>query len=325
MLSIIVPVYNCEKYLGRCLESIISQTYKELEIILIDDGSTDGSSEICDKYGQKDIRIKAIHKQNGGVSSARNTGLEVITGDYVTFVDSDDIVNCDMYYDLYAIADEKKADIVACNYQYGKWKNQDTENIYEYSGSEAVYKMFTQKREGDGISVAPMDKIYKVALFSNIRFREDLYIAEDIECIARVVLNANKIIKYDKTYYEYCQDGESLTRSGYSLRKSQGIIGAYESLAHVCMKNGNSQLMDMMANKYMGMLLHEYVKIQNGVLENTVAYRKKEWLINLKKKIHDFSGEFKGFTKQLKIKRLIFNISPKFFVWIESKRLGGQL
>ena len=97
LISVIVPVYNVEEYLDRCIESIVNQTYKNLEILLIDDGSTDNSYNICDKWAKKDNRIKVVHKENGGVSSARNVGLDVATGDYIGFVDSDDYISIDMY------------------------------------------------------------------------------------------------------------------------------------------------------------------------------------------------------------------------------------
>ena len=96
-VSIIVPIYMVEKYLVRCIESIISQTYSNLEIILVDDGSLDDCPQICDEYAKKDNRIKAIHKKNGGLSSARNAGMEVVTGNYILFVDSDDYIKEDMY------------------------------------------------------------------------------------------------------------------------------------------------------------------------------------------------------------------------------------
>ena len=97
MISVIVPIYNVEQYLEQCLDSIISQTYSQLEIILVDDGSTDSSGQICDKYARKDERIVVIHKTNGGLSDARNAGISVATGEYISFIDSDDYIATDMY------------------------------------------------------------------------------------------------------------------------------------------------------------------------------------------------------------------------------------
>ena len=113
-ISVIIPVYNVEKYLNKCVDSVISQTYKDLQIILVDDGSTDRSSKICDEYAKADTRISVIHKQNGGLSSARNAGMEIVEGDYITFLDSDDYVSPTVYEELYKIIKSQDSDSIAC-------------------------------------------------------------------------------------------------------------------------------------------------------------------------------------------------------------------
>ncbi len=113
-LSIIVPVYNVEKYLHKCVDSILSQTLTDFECILVDDGSTDNSSVICDEYAAKDPRIVVIHKQNGGLSSARNTGLDISQGDYIGFVDSDDWIEPEMYMYMYTYANDNSCDMMCC-------------------------------------------------------------------------------------------------------------------------------------------------------------------------------------------------------------------
>ena len=115
LVSVIVPVYKVEKYLSKCLDSIVNQTYKNLEIILVDDGSPDNSGKICDEYAQKDSRIKVIHKENGGLSSARNAGLDIATGEYIAFADSDDSVHLDFVEKLYRAIKEENADIACCS------------------------------------------------------------------------------------------------------------------------------------------------------------------------------------------------------------------
>ena len=129
LISIIVPVYNVEKYLVKCLESIINQTYKYLEIILIDDGSTDGSGRICDEYAKKDNRIKVSHKGNGGLSSARNVGLDMSAGQYIAFVDSDDWLELDMYE--YLMKNRAIDGITVCGYYQGDEKIYNTCKITE--------------------------------------------------------------------------------------------------------------------------------------------------------------------------------------------------
>ena len=111
-ISIIVPVYQAEKYISKCIESIVNQTYKNLEIILVDDGSTDRSGEICDEYGKKDNRIVVVHNKNKGVSVARNCGLDIATGDYITFVDSDDYIDLQMYSEMMKVVEKYSCDVV---------------------------------------------------------------------------------------------------------------------------------------------------------------------------------------------------------------------
>ena len=115
-VSIVVPIYNVEKYLKQCIESIINQTLQDIEIILVDDGSPDNCPQICDEYAKKDSRIKVVHKKNGGLSSARNAGIEVATGDFIGFVDSDDYIELDMYEKMYNIAKENHVDFVVSDY-----------------------------------------------------------------------------------------------------------------------------------------------------------------------------------------------------------------
>jgi len=117
LISIIIPVYNVEDYLARCLESILFQSFKDFEVLLIDDGSTDGSGKICDAYAQNDTRIRVIHKVNGGVSSARNVGLNNANGQYISFVDSDDFVHPCFLEFLYNSIKSSKADISICDYE----------------------------------------------------------------------------------------------------------------------------------------------------------------------------------------------------------------
>ena len=117
-VSVIVPVYNAEKYLSECVDSILAQTLRDIEVLLVDDGSTDGSPVLCDNYAKKDPRIKVIHKANGGVSSARNMGLSIASGDYFAFVDSDDIIDKNSYFKLYQVAQTYNVPLVICSGYY---------------------------------------------------------------------------------------------------------------------------------------------------------------------------------------------------------------
>ena len=129
VVSVIVPVYNVEQYIRKCIESILNQTYNKMEIILVDDGSTDNSGIICDEYSKRDKRIKVIHKINGGLSDARNAGLDICTGDYIVFVDSDDYIKNNMIEMLHKDILEKRADISVCSYFFDNDGNIKRKNI----------------------------------------------------------------------------------------------------------------------------------------------------------------------------------------------------
>ena len=137
LVSIIVPIYKVEPYLDRCVQSIVNQTYKNLEIILVDDGSPDNCPAMCDAWAEKDSRIRVIHKENGGVSSARNAGLDMATGDYITFVDADDSLDCGALESLYFLVDTYHAEVSACGFEYVR-ADGSVENKSQECGSGLI-------------------------------------------------------------------------------------------------------------------------------------------------------------------------------------------
>lgn len=172
-ISIIVPVYNVEKYLERCLDSILSQSFNAFELILVNDGSTDNSYKICEKYSYNDKRIKLINKENGGLSSARNAGIEASQGEYIGFIDSDDYIDKFMYEILYNYAEKNKSDIVICKYKKVDANFGMNENL-NYNVEEINYSNFqalNQLYEENNIEFVVMwNKLYKRSLFDNIKF-----------------------------------------------------------------------------------------------------------------------------------------------------------
>jgi len=174
LISIIIPIYNVEKYLKQCIDSIINQTYINLEIILVDDGSTDNCGKICDEYGLKDNRIKVIHKQNGGLSSARNAGLDIAKGEYIGFIDSDDYVEKDMYENMYNTALKTNTKLVICNWSVGntgKWiknKNFPKKNIL--TSNEALDFFYND--------MYVWNKLYEKDIVQHLRFIETF--AQDV-------------------------------------------------------------------------------------------------------------------------------------------------
>ena len=171
-ISVIVPVYNVEKYLEKCIDSILSQTFKNFEIILVDDGSTDSCGIICDEYERLDNRVKVIHKINGGLSSARNSGLEIASGEYVAFVDSDDWIDKNMYQELYNEAKKNNADIVQCKFIKAKDENvsiyNNEFNEVEVIGNlDALCNLYNERCIE---TVVTWNKLYKRYLFNDIVF-----------------------------------------------------------------------------------------------------------------------------------------------------------
>lgn len=179
LISIIIPVYNVKKYVRESIESAINQTYKKIEIIIIDDGSNDGSEKICDEYAKKDSRIKLIHQKNKGLSAARNKGLDAIQGKYVAFLDSDDVFHPEMIKKSYETLIKNKADCVICNYGVEQ-KNEklSLDKIYKLKKRMNISSNIYTKNQilklilAGNISIVVWNKLYKKELFDNIRFPE---------------------------------------------------------------------------------------------------------------------------------------------------------
>lgn len=218
LVSIVVPVYNVEKYLKKCIESIISQTYKNLEIILVDDGSTDGSGKICDDYLTKDKRIKVIHKQNGGLSDARNVGIGVATGKYITFIDSDDYVENDYIEYLYNLIINNKCDMSICSLKLHS-KNKFIDNAINYNtciftNKECLKNMLCE----NGFNVSACAKMYKTKLFENIDFPYGK-LCEDNGTTYKLILKCDKIAYGNESKYIYEMRNNSIMHTSFSSKK----------------------------------------------------------------------------------------------------------
>lgn len=213
LITVVVPVYNVEKCLGRCIDSIIKQTYNNIEIILVDDGSTDSSGKICDSYSNQDNRIKVIHKQNGGLSDARNKGIDIAKGKYITFVDSDDFIALDMISFLYESIKKNNADISTCSgimFWDGdelKVYNENTEQVYD--GKEALEKYLYQKK----ITNSAWGKLYNISLFKKIRYPNGK-LCEDLGTTYMLLGEANKVvINTCKKYYYYQRENSIMHKN----------------------------------------------------------------------------------------------------------------
>ncbi len=229
-ISVIVPVYNAGKYLTACLDSLMNQTYKNLEILLIDDGSTDSSGKICDEYALKDGRFKVFHKENGGVSSARNLGLRYATGDYYHFPDSDDYIESDSYEYLLKLIDDKKCDAVAFEH-YVTYCDKETAHQLNNNCYGMFDKEGTQKKLFTGSQFC-CNKLYSKKLIEGLTFREDIYRGEDTLFAAMALLKAENVWFDKRPLYHYVQSEESACRgifrsSQFSVLK---LLNAYQEL-----------------------------------------------------------------------------------------------
>lgn len=236
-ITIIVAVYNTEKYLNKCVESIVNQTYQNLEIILVNDGSTDSCLVICNEYVERDKRVKVIHKTNGGQGSARNLALEAVTGEWIGFVDSDDWIDVDMYEFLLTKASTENADIVECG-----WKKVMMDGNIEFSKrlnnriidrEKAMYGLVYGGVEGVNTSVC--NKIFRRSCIANIRFPE-VRAYEDDEFIHKVIWNAGNISINGEAKYNYLSRPESTMTAGFNLNKL-ALITVQENICEFLKEN----------------------------------------------------------------------------------------
>ena len=208
MISIIVPVYNVEQYLRKCLDSIINQTYRDLEILIIDDGSTDGSGEICNEYAAFDHRLQVIHQNNKGLSEARNSGIDIATGDYILFVDGDDWIESNTVECLYQACLDHNAEVSCC----GHYK--------EFADRTTVHSLVTSKKEyeGEEITVPAMkgsfahyawEKLWKRSLFEEFRFPSGMQF-EDVATTWKLFLRCNKVVCIPDVLFHYTYRKDSI-------------------------------------------------------------------------------------------------------------------
>lgn len=245
LISVIVPVFNGEQFLERCIKSIQNQSFRSIEIIIVNDGSTDKSKEICEKYAMMDKRIVIINKENGGLSSARNKGIEAASGDYIGFVDCDDYISYDMYEYLFRLISENDADIVSGSYRKVKysddkyiknWDDAKRERVTIFNRNEAV--KFYLKQANAPINDFPVwTKLYKREMFCATRFPEG-YIYEDMATNFKMICKCKKYIKSSKVLYYYFQNTTGITKSSYNA-KQQDLLIACENIVNIAKQSQN--------------------------------------------------------------------------------------
>ena len=223
MISVIVPSYNVAPYLQRCVDSLISQTYPDLEIILVDDGSTDETGKLCDRIAESDSRIKVIHKENGGLSDARNAGIDIATGEFYSFIDGDDFIEPDTYEVMMKEMENPRVSIVA-----GGFIVTDVQGNNRISMSPE--RQYLKKEEAfmdllggeNYITQSSCNKLFRSSLFEKIRYKKGI-LNEDMEILPRLLDVSDDVVLLNKAVYHYIKKPGSITTADYSMERYRAI------------------------------------------------------------------------------------------------------
>ena len=312
LISVIVPVYNVEKYLRRCIDSILNQTYQNLEIILIDDGSTDNSGAICDEYIKKDNRILVIHQENKGLAGARNSGLDIAKGKYIGCVDSDDYIHPEMYERLYNLIVSTNTDMAVCGYHpiyssdYKLYPMGDAD-IEIHTNTEAMEKLYEPFCQIYWVEA--WNKLYSRWIFDKIRYPEGINF-EDNYIYHRILETVKTIVYTHERLLYYYQREDSIMRENYSLKKLDELK-SYEDRAKFFEQKGYDYLKEKAYIAWLERLTSHYEKLYS--LENTDKYRKS---IKIQVKEILTQQQWLKKYKKLYFKFKLFLLFPKLYFWL---------
>ena len=281
MVSVIVPVYKVEKYLAKCIDSIINQTYRNIEIILVDDGSPDNCGRICDLYESENRNIRVIHKQNGGLSEARNAGIEIAKGTFILFVDSDDWIEPGMVEHLVQLLQTHNADISVCGYfedsESAIYTITDVEDeLYIYgSGTEAVKAL---NYNGGKIGTVAWNKLYRSELFTDFRFDVGR-LNEDVFIMPKLFYSANCVVVSTQKLYHYIVSRPDSIMNKALSEKNLDVADAFYSNYEFFSSCGETRFANLYWMKYYGTLIDMYCKFhsnKNSTVEQKIKKRLNE-------------------------------------------------
>lgn len=295
LITVIVPIYNVEKYLNKCVESILNQTYKNLEIILVDDGSPDNCPEMCDNLAKKDSRIKVIHKENGGLSSARNAGLDIMTGEYVIFIDSDDYFELNALEVLYNAVVDNNCDMAVGRYvmvyDNEPDKTEFTDKVYLYTKSEYIRSFSIGLNNQLAVNmIISCCKLCKKNVFSDVRFPLNK-IREDEFVIHKICNNCNKIVLVDECLYYYVQRTDSIMSSETIKSVRDYAEAMFDRTEFILHNSYDADAVNAVLFYVMSYIVRWYFDIKYDYNENEFAgrlkkYYKKIYKIAIKNKIY---------------------------------------
>lgn len=285
-VSVIVPIYNTAQYLPECLESIMAQSMKEIEIVCVDDGSTDDTPQVLARYASRDKRIKIIHKENGGLVSARKVGVMAACGEYVAFVDSDDWIEADMYEELYQLASQYTVDMVTCGFFLeGNYTTTHMDTVSQglFTGaalSEVRDKtIYDLERHTSGIKASLCYKLFKRELIQNAQCKipDEITMAEDKMCLLTVLLDCSSVYVYHKPFYHYRIRTNSIVHTGseeYLLK----VYAVYKYLKKLYCHRLFTESMRRQAEIYITELLYKGINTLLGFENKNLLWIDPYWL-----------------------------------------------
>lgn len=309
LISVIVPIYNVEQYLERCIESIINQTYKNIEIILVDDGSQDNSGKIADELAEKDERITVYHKENGGLSDARNVGIDNSNGEYLCFIDSDDFIHSEFLEVLYEACEEFDCEISVCNLL--KTKQDVIEDVKEQRQIQLYDKLDFLKNyyipELHEMSVVACNKLYKKTVIGDIRYPVGL-LHEDEATTCKFIFSANKVAVCKAHLYYYFQRQDSIMRKEFSVKRLDAL-----KAIRIRMDFYKDKKLEELFQKdcyfFLNQALIGYYKLYK---QKNMDIKIKRYLIEEYRKIYKLSDKL-CWSKKDKILLSISYLFPSFF------------
>lgn len=300
LISIIVPAYNIAEYLPRCLDSILNQTYKNLEVIVISDGSTDNTNQIITEYSNKDKRIVPVFKENTGVSDTRNKGLDIAKGDYIGFADGDDYIEPEMYETLLNNLLENDADISHCGYQMVFPSRVD---YYYNTGKKIIQDNKKGIRDlivGDYIEPGLWNKLFKKEVVKNLRMPVNIKINEDVLFNFYAFCNSNKSVYEDKPFYHYIVRKNSAATSKVNDNKLFDPVKVKKEIFKFCSDNYDKDMQSLSYGAYLSTIINLHRSINNNRLKDKKSQAKK-----YKQDIKKINISF-NLSKRTKLERFLF-------------------
>lgn len=314
LISIIIPAYNVEKYIEQCLNSVLNQTYENLEIIVLNDGSTDNTKQIIDSFADRDYRLKIIHKENTGVSDTRNIGLEIAKGDYIGFVDSDDEIKPEMYQTLLSDITNNEADIAHCGFELITKTSTKVFNGTNEIHIQSQKKAITSLLKGDIFEPSIWNKLYKKHVLKNLKFDKEIKFNEDLLFNVEAFKQSQKIVFHDVPLYKYKYNENSASRNTNIYTIQQSVLKVTEILNE---KLSDLNIEEIRSQFYVNKLISIYRALYDTHQSKTVLGN------DVRKLLKESTNKYLDFrTLYLKFSLLYFSKMYTFSRLVYDKTIG---